>query len=32
MTTTSLIPKAAKAAGIPFGDLLENLVRSATLA
>ena len=26
MTANSLLPKAAKAAGIPFGDLLERLV------
>lgn len=29
MTTSSLLPKAARAAGIPFGDLLDRLVRLA---
>jgi D-alanine-D-alanine ligase len=29
MTVNSLLPKAAKAAGIPFGELLDRLVRLA---
>lgn len=29
MTVNSLLPKAARAAGIPFGDLLDRLVRLA---
>lgn len=29
MTINSLLPKAARAAGIPFGDLLDRLVRLA---
>jgi D-alanine-D-alanine ligase len=29
MTVNSLLPKAARAAGIPFGDLLDTLVRLA---
>jgi len=29
MTINSLLPKAAKAAGIPFGELLDRLVRLA---
>jgi D-alanine-D-alanine ligase len=29
MTVNSLLPKAAKAAGIPFGDLLDRLIRLA---
>jgi D-alanine-D-alanine ligase len=29
MTVNSLLPKAAKAAGIPFADLLDRLVRLA---
>jgi D-alanine-D-alanine ligase len=32
MTSASLVPKAAHAAGIPFPDLLEHLVRSAALS
>jgi D-alanine-D-alanine ligase len=29
MTVNSLLPKAARAAGIPFGDLLDRLVQLA---
>ena len=29
MTANSLLPKAARVAGIPFGELLERLIRSA---
>jgi hypothetical protein len=29
MTATSLLPDAAKAAGIPFPDLLDRILRSA---
>jgi D-alanine-D-alanine ligase len=29
MTANSLLPKAARTAGIPFGELLERLIRSA---
>lgn len=31
MTPNSLLPKAARAAGIPFGDLMEHLVKLAAL-
>jgi D-alanine-D-alanine ligase len=29
MTVNSLLPKAARAAGIPFGDLLDRLLQLA---
>lgn len=29
MTKTSLLPEAAKAAGIPFGDMLDHIMRAA---